>query len=246
LEEVTCQLDTKTQAQLPVLEYAEVKLDETYQRLLDNLGFDPSSIDELVERSGLTVDTVSSMLLMLESSRVLSPPSPAANLSPPRGVNAMKESVLDVLTYLFESYIDEDNDVDLDREVLQTKLLEVGFRHREIEKAFDWLEGLAGWQEMRGSDLPAPRTIRLYHTREIQRLDRDCRGFLMFLEQAGVLTTASRELVIDRVMALESDTLDLEQLKWIMLMVLFNLPGEEAAYTWLEGMVMEDHSSYLH
>ncbi len=158
----------------------------------------------------------------------------------------MKESVLDVLTYLFESYIDEDNDVDLDREVLQTKLLEVGFHHREIEKAFDWLEGLAGWQEMCGSDLPAPRTMRLYHTSEIQRLDRDCRGFLMFLEQAGVLTPASRELVIDRVMALESDTLDLEQLKWIILMVLFNLPGEEAAYTWLEGMVMEDHSSYLH
>lgn len=158
----------------------------------------------------------------------------------------MKESVLDVLMYLFESYIDDDNEVELDREALQSKLLEAGFHHREIEKAFDWLEGLAGWKDMPQGDLPAPRTMRVYHTSEAQKLDRECRGFLMFLEQTGVLTAASRELVIDRVMALDDEHLDLEQLKWIILMVLFNLPGEEAAYTWLEGMVMEDSSNYLH
>ncbi|MDQ4147656.1 MAG: DUF494 domain-containing protein, partial [Pseudomonadota bacterium] len=32
----------------------------------------------------------------------------------------MKESVLDVLMYLFESYID-DSEIDLDREALQSK-----------------------------------------------------------------------------------------------------------------------------
>jgi Smg protein len=158
----------------------------------------------------------------------------------------MKESVLDVLMYLFESYIDDENDVELDREALQSKLVEAGFHHREIEKAFDWLEGLAGWQHMPPGHLPAPRTMRLYQASETQKLDRECRGFLMFLEQTGVLTPASRELVIDRVMALDDEHLDLEQLKWIILMVLFNLPGEEAAYTWLEGMVMEDSSRYLH
>ncbi|HKF93933.1 MAG TPA: DUF494 family protein, partial [Gammaproteobacteria bacterium] len=45
----------------------------------------------------------------------------------------MKESVLDVLMYLFESYIDDENDVELDREALQSKLVEAGFHHREIE-----------------------------------------------------------------------------------------------------------------
>jgi Smg protein len=158
----------------------------------------------------------------------------------------MKESVLDVLMYLFESYIDDENDVELDREGLQAQLLEAGFHHREIEKAFDWLEGLAGWQEMPYRDLPASRTMRLYHASETRKLDRECRGFLMFLEQTGILTPTSRELVIDRVMALDEEQIDLEQLKWVILMVLFNLPGEEAAYSWLEGMVMEESSSYLH
>jgi Smg protein len=158
----------------------------------------------------------------------------------------MKESVLDVLMYLFESYIDDENEVELDREALQAKLVEAGFHHGEIEKAFDWLEGLAGWRDMPPSDLPAPRATRLYHAKETRKLDRDCRGFLMFLEQTGILTPASRELVIDRVMALDEDHLNLEQLKWIILMVLFNLPGEEAAYTWLESMVMEEYPNYLH
>ncbi|HEX2238355.1 MAG: DUF494 domain-containing protein [Pseudomonadota bacterium] len=157
----------------------------------------------------------------------------------------MKESVLDVLMYLFESYID-DSEIDLDREALQSKLVDAGFDHREIEKAFDWLEALASWRDMPRGDLPAPRATRLYHAAETRKLDRECRGFLIFLEQTGILTPTSRELVIDRVMALDDDHLNLEQLKWIILMVLFNLPGEEDAYTCLEGMVMADSSNYLH
>jgi DNA processing protein len=41
-------------------------LDPDYQRLLDCLGYDPVAVDAIVERSGLTVSEVSSMLLILE------------------------------------------------------------------------------------------------------------------------------------------------------------------------------------
>lgn len=41
-------------------------LDADYQRLLDALGFDPVPVDRLVERTGLTAEEVSSMLLILE------------------------------------------------------------------------------------------------------------------------------------------------------------------------------------
>jgi len=40
--------------------------DGDYQRLLNALGFDPATADQLVEKSGLTIDQVSSMLLILE------------------------------------------------------------------------------------------------------------------------------------------------------------------------------------
>ena len=45
---------------------AEDEMDEDYQLLFEYLGFDPISIDELIENSGLTPDAVSSMLLLLE------------------------------------------------------------------------------------------------------------------------------------------------------------------------------------
>lgn len=44
----------------------EFSLDADYQRLLDCLDFAPTAVDILVERSGLTADAVSSMLLLLE------------------------------------------------------------------------------------------------------------------------------------------------------------------------------------
>ena len=40
--------------------------DSEYDELLDVLGHDPYSADEIAERSGLTIDQVSSMLLILE------------------------------------------------------------------------------------------------------------------------------------------------------------------------------------
>ncbi len=42
------------------------KWDAEYQRLLEVLGFDPLPVDLLIQRSGLTAESVSSMLLLLE------------------------------------------------------------------------------------------------------------------------------------------------------------------------------------
>ena len=40
--------------------------DTDYENLLDVMGFDPASVDEIAQRSGLTIEQVSSMLLVLE------------------------------------------------------------------------------------------------------------------------------------------------------------------------------------
>ncbi len=42
------------------------RFDPEYQRLWDELGFDPRPVDRLIEQSGLTARAVSAMLLMLE------------------------------------------------------------------------------------------------------------------------------------------------------------------------------------
>jgi Smg protein len=47
-------------------------------------------------------------------------------------------------------------------------------------------------------------------------------------------------------MALDIDGIDLRQLKWVILMVLFNQPGKEAAFAWMEDIVMDDVNAILH
>ena len=54
----------------------------------------------------------------------------------------MKENVLDVLMFLFENYLyDEPEDV-MDRDSLEENLHQAGFTNGEIDKAFNWLDGL--------------------------------------------------------------------------------------------------------
>ena len=159
----------------------------------------------------------------------------------------MKEDMFDVLMYLFEHYyMDEETELSPDRDSLHSELVEAGFPSNDINQAFEWLEGLSVQQHQ----MQAPQVenaIRIYSALECERLDAESRGFLLFLEQMGILPPDARERVIERVMALETDDFDLSQLKWVILMVLFNQPGAEAAYAWMEDLVFESlPGGYLH
>ena len=68
----------------------------------------------------------------------------------------------------------------------------------------------------------------------------------MFLEQVKVLDPTTREMVLDRVMEIESSEFCLEDLKWVILMVLFNVPGKEVAYAQMEELLFEQSDGTLH
>ena len=157
----------------------------------------------------------------------------------------MKENVFDVLMYLFENYyMDEDSPVTPDRESVQQELSQAGFPTLEIDRAFLWMESLAS--EPNPPDSQSDRSLRLFSNVEMQRLDTACRGFILFLEQMDVLTPASRELAIDRAMALESEIINTDQMKWVAMMVLYNQPGRETNYLWLENLLFDLEQDVLH
>ena len=58
----------------------------------------------------------------------------------------------------------------------------------------------------------------------------------MFLERLGIFHGEIREHVIDRIMALDTQNVDLSQIRWVVLMILFNTPGNESNYTWLQNL----------
>jgi len=159
----------------------------------------------------------------------------------------MKENVLDVLMYLFENYMDDELETKPDPESITTELREAGFAAIEIDKAFIWLEGLSNLQQSdKFQSTHSKKSVRVFSEEEKQKLDNDCRGFILFLDNIGAFDLNVREMVIDRVMALESPEIDLEQLKWVMLLVLFNQPGQEANYTWIEDVIFEEAACNIH
>jgi Smg protein len=156
--------------------------------------------------------------------------------------------MFDILMYLFENYVHSEVELLVDEDELTQELTRAGFRQSAILKALTWLEHLATLQE---SDQPylcnhAQHSFRIYTDNEMEKLDVECRGFLLFLEQIKVLSVETREMVIDRVMELDEASLVLEDLKWVILMVLFNSPGNESAYEQMEDLVFEQPDGRLH
>ncbi|MCC6302264.1 MAG: DUF494 domain-containing protein [Gammaproteobacteria bacterium] len=157
----------------------------------------------------------------------------------------MKENTFDVLMYLFEHCLDEDRSIEQDESALKGMLRSAGFAQTEINKAFHWLENLAQPYDGVGANTAAG-VLRVYASPETAKLDRECRGFLLALEAHEIIDASTRETIIERAMALELDEFNLERFKWIVMMVLANQPERELAHLWLETVIFDRNSGYMH
>jgi len=155
----------------------------------------------------------------------------------------MKETVLDVLMYLFESYVDSPDEPEPNRHELTRELGRAGFHNREIERALDWLDGL---NSTAIGNAPKDTAFRVFDAVEQERLDAASRGYLLHLEQIGILQPAQREIVMDRLLALDNDETDIEQTKWVVMMVLFSQPGRQDVFAQMEDLVYADDSAWVH
>jgi Smg protein len=125
-------------------------------------------------------------------------------------------------------------------------LSRAGFGDTEIDRALDWLDGLT---ENHVALVHNPQTAhgtRIFNEVEHDRLNAGCRGFITYLEQIGILSPPQREILIDRLLALETPDIDVEQIKWVVLMVLFSQPGQELAYARMEDLVFDESEVALH
>jgi Smg protein len=157
----------------------------------------------------------------------------------------MKENVLDILIYLFENYIgDELDDTPTpSHDTLKVELDQAGFADREIDQALHWLESLSK-SPIRTQSVANSRAIRVFDASECARLGLACRGYIMHLENLGILSAVQREWVIDRLLALAAEEIDIDQVKWVVLMVLFSQPDEANAYARMEDLVLEEQTEH--
>ena len=153
----------------------------------------------------------------------------------------MKTEVLDILMYLFETYLDDDQSDIPSEDSIRNELSKIGFHDAKVTKAFDWLDDLAilkddfTYYEALESD-----SFRLFSPLEIEKFDIQARGVLLDLVELGVITTGQRELIIDKALALDIAHINQEQMKWVILMVLFNLPDSAGPFTWIQDLLYEE------
>jgi len=161
----------------------------------------------------------------------------------------MKENVLEVLLYLFDNYLVEGGDYATSQEVLTAELDQAGFTPADISHAFSWLEELSSICEQQDDNNSGGHkgSMRYLLPEERQRLGQEAYGLMLTLENAGILDPVSREMVLERMMALEVDEMDLDQFKWVILMVLCNRqqPVDEEI-GWTEAWVQDGISAHLH
>ena len=153
--------------------------------------------------------------------------------------------MFDVIMYLFENYLHREEATTSNSDVLLDELEMAGFPKAEIEKAFNWYAGLADCTNPTAEFVDTNRdSLRIYTGDESKKFGRRGLGFLTFLGQTKVLTPRVRETIIDRALAIESKRIDIEQLKWITLMVMFHHADDkddsELNLAWMENLLFSE------
>ena len=133
------------------------------------------------------------------------------------------------------------SDASNDNTELAEELAEAGFQSGEVESAFTWLDELVNLSEKQVEGASCEKAIRYYQPREKASIPLEARSLLMRLERSGVLDFNSREIVIDRILALNLADLDVEHVKWVVMMVLCNQIDYPEAIEWAEGVVTETY-----
>jgi len=129
--------------------------------------------------------------------------------------------MFDILVYVYEHCRQADLSHDPDR--VARRLSAAGFEDADICAALTWLAGVARVPQHALAPLPElAGAFRAYAPRETDKLDADGRGLLLALERSGILSPQMRERVLERALATADRTLTLEQLKLIVLMVLWH------------------------
>jgi len=160
----------------------------------------------------------------------------------------MKENLLDALMYLFENYMNSDNHtIDPPANVLP-EMVQAGFHLQDVDQALNWLSDLKYVMDQL-KDKPQYSSVpahRIFTAEEMVQLPQATRSYLFGLEQVGIINAEVRELIIDRAMALTNMEIDITDIKWITLMVLFNKPELKTKLEFMEDIILSDNIGTRH
>ncbi|HEY0907618.1 MAG TPA: DUF494 domain-containing protein [Methylophilus sp.] len=132
--------------------------------------------------------------------------------------------MLEVLIFIYQNYWDKHDAAELketDEAVMAYELSQAGFSHQDILHAVDWVKDLRrSVQQPQYQQDPA--ALRIFCEQERSKLTDECLNFLCLLHQSEMITAYERDLIIDRAMVLPEESISMEDVRWITMMVLWD------------------------
>lgn len=157
----------------------------------------------------------------------------------------MNENILDLLLYLFHNY--RANEM-ADSSELRDDLDQAGFLPEEVNGALDWLRSTETGQ-ITFDNRPGDHSTRVFCDHELICFSASGQGCLHQLQHHGILSGETREIVIDRLLALadanHAGPIDDKQIQWVTMMVLSSR-GEQSAGARMQALMRGGEETALH
>ena len=153
--------------------------------------------------------------------------------------------MFDLLVYMFENYLSSKNNLDFANMTLELEA--AGYDNKDIESALDWFTELKEMSEKISQSHSSKLNdkLRIYTDKEKEKFSFDGLGFILFLENAHVLNSVEREIIIDRAMALNQNIINIDEVRWIVMMTLWN-NGRENDYLFVEDSLYRTEQLIIH
>ena len=139
----------------------------------------------------------------------------------------LKEDFLDVLLYLFEYYSEDPARETGSNTEIKKHLMGAGFEDDVINHAMDWVAIFKGPADSAEITIPQSLSVRIFSNEEKSLLDNECQNYIIRLEKFGLLTPQKRELLIDKLTSIGFEPMDVEVVKALSILMLFQEPSVE-------------------
>ena len=137
----------------------------------------------------------------------------------------MKEAFLDVLLYLFEYYSEEPSLSKSNETQIRNELALAGFKQDVIEHAMDWVGVFNKSPNKIDIEKPKKHSVRILSDNEKSSINEECQNYIAKLERFGLLPPLKREVLIDKLTSIGFEPLDIEVVKALSILMLFQEPN---------------------
>lgn len=157
-------------------------------------------------------------------------------------IQSANSEILEIVTFLFQNCLGSDGTLPKDQSKLVEFLEKAGFSKKTINIALEWLNGLLVYQDQMVS--PQSNSAHMYTPKESACLGTECINYILMLEREKILIPLTREVVIGQLMLLTYYPLEVADVKWVTLVVLYSFKNQKEALVKFEQMIMGKEVTY--